>query len=195
MISIFFSNKAFLIKIQRKTQKTEFIYKKWCIYFYMFKLQSPSNFSPFDAMHLLRLFFHCSKQFLNLLILMPFSTSAIFCFTSPTSAKHFPLKTFFIQGNKKKVAKGDIRRVEREGHRGCAAFWSKIAEHSAQCGQVRSYIIMKWANTLKVSSKKIYWSRTQPLTTMPAGTLIHMGLYNTHLVGEACIIWSPPSRR
>ena len=38
----------------------------------MFKLQSPSKYSPFDAIHLSRCFFHCSKQFLNSLILMPF---------------------------------------------------------------------------------------------------------------------------
>ena len=29
-----------------------FIYKKLCIYSYMFKLQSPSKSSPFDAIHL-----------------------------------------------------------------------------------------------------------------------------------------------
>ena len=33
---------------------------------------------------------------LNLLILMPFSASAIFCFTSSTLAKHFLLRTFYI---------------------------------------------------------------------------------------------------
>ena len=37
--------------------KTEFMYKKLCIYPYMFKLQSPSKYSPFDAIHLLRCFF------------------------------------------------------------------------------------------------------------------------------------------
>ena len=31
----------------------------------MFKLQSPSKCSPFDAIHLLSRFSHCSKQFLN----------------------------------------------------------------------------------------------------------------------------------
>ena len=41
-------------------------------------------------------FFHCSKLFLNLSILMPFSASAIFGFTSSTSAKYFPLRTFFM---------------------------------------------------------------------------------------------------
>ena len=42
--------------------KMEFIYKKLCIYTYMFKLQLPSKYSPFDARHLSRCFFHCSKQ-------------------------------------------------------------------------------------------------------------------------------------
>ena len=30
--------------------------KKLCIYSYMFKLQSPSKYSPSDAIHLLRIF-------------------------------------------------------------------------------------------------------------------------------------------
>ena len=41
-------------------KKTEFIHKKLC-YFYMFKLQSPSKYSPWDAIHLLRLFFSLLK--------------------------------------------------------------------------------------------------------------------------------------
>ena len=53
-------------------------------------------------------FSHCTKQFLNLLILMPFSASAIFCFTSSTRTKHFPLRTFFIQGEKEKVTWSEI---------------------------------------------------------------------------------------
>ena len=87
------------------------IYKKLCIYSYMFKLQSPSRHSPFEVIHLLRCFSHCSKQFLNLSILMPFSASAGFfflvlvflvCFTSSTSTKCFPLRTFFIWGKQTK---------------------------------------------------------------------------------------------
>ena len=53
-------------------------------------------------------FSHCSKQFLNS-ILMVFSASAFclfVCLTSSTSAKHFTLRTFFIQGNKKKSCLG-----------------------------------------------------------------------------------------
>ena len=46
------------------------------------------------------IFSHGSKQFLNSSILKHFSDSAIVCCTSSTSAKHFPLRTFFILGNK-----------------------------------------------------------------------------------------------
>ena len=145
----------------RRTQKTEFIYKKLYIYFYMLKLQSTSKYSPLDAVHLLRRFFHCSKQFLNSLILMPFSTSAIFYFISSTSAKHFPLRTFFTQGGKCPLGPD---RVNREGGaQGHAIFGACIPP------------IMKWTNTLKESSKKIHWSQMQPLTPPPAGTLIQMG--------------------
>ena len=80
----------------------------------MFKLQSPLKYSWFDVMHLLRCFSHCSKQLLNSLILMPFSASAFFCFTSSTSTKCFPLKTFFIQGNKKRRLRW-WDQVNREG--------------------------------------------------------------------------------
>ena len=81
--------------------KLECIYKRLYIYSYMFKLQSPSKYSPFDAIHLSRHFFPTAqKQFLNSLILMSFSASAVFCFTFSTLAKHFPLRTFFIWENK-----------------------------------------------------------------------------------------------
>ena len=83
-----------------KTPQNLFV--KNCVYSYMFKLQSPSMYSPFDAIHLLRWFFYCSKQFLNLSILMPFSASALFCFTSSTSTKHFPLRAFFMGGGARK---------------------------------------------------------------------------------------------
>ena len=74
----------------RGTKNTlEFIYKKLCIYSYMFKLQSPSKHSPFARIHPFRLFFHCPKQFSNSLILTPCSDPAIICFISSTSAKRF----------------------------------------------------------------------------------------------------------
>ena len=63
---------------------------------------------------------------MNSLISMPFSISAVFCFTSSTLAKRFTLRNFFIQGNKKKVAWGEIRRIGRVGHGGHAIFGQKL---------------------------------------------------------------------
>ena len=64
---------------------------------------------------------------------MPFSASAVFCFISSTSAKGFPLRTFFIQRNKKSRSGQD--QVNREGEaQGSCRFWSKTAERSAWAG-------------------------------------------------------------
>ena len=43
------------------------------------------------------------KTAFELIDLMPFSVSIIYCFPSSTSAKRFPLRTFLIQGNNKKL--------------------------------------------------------------------------------------------
>ena len=102
-------------------------------------------------------------QFQCLLVLLPF-----FCFTSSISIKHFPLRTFFIQENKNKSCSRWIGRVGR--------FGVKTAGHSCGVGRcARKSPIMKWANALKESSKKIDGSRRQPLTTTPVGALIEMG--------------------
>ena len=45
--------------------------------------------------------------------------------------------------------------------------------HVGRC--VHKSSIVKWASALKEYSKKIHRSRRQPLTTMPAGTLIQVG--------------------
>ena len=74
----------------------------------MFKIQSLSKYSPLAAIHILRCFFHCSKQFLNPSILMPFSASAIFRFTSSALVKLFPLRAFYIGETKKRVPQGKI---------------------------------------------------------------------------------------
>ena len=60
-----------------------------------------SKYSLFDTIYLLRHFFYYSRQFLNSSILMLFSVSVLFCFTCFTLVRHFPLRTFFIQRNKK----------------------------------------------------------------------------------------------
>ena len=91
----------------------EFIYKKLCIYSYTFKLKSPSEHSPFDAIHLPRHFFHCSKQFLNtscLLVLLPF-------FVSPLPVQQtFPFEDFFHPGKEKKVTQGESGWIGRVRH-------------------------------------------------------------------------------
>ena len=69
------------------------------MYSYMFKFQSPSKYSPFDAIHLARIFSHCSEDLLNSLILMPFSAVAIFfLFYLFHKGKPFPLEGFFHSG-------------------------------------------------------------------------------------------------
>ena len=101
----------------------EFIYRNSCVYSHMFKLQSPSKHSPLDAIHLLRHFFHCSKQFLNLsswclFMLLPFFVSSL---PSPISSQNVSLYGLFSSGETKKVTWGEIgwiRRVEHGGHVG-----------------------------------------------------------------------------
>ena len=92
--------KWFKIKHMRGAPKNPWnlFIKKLLLYF---ETSVTLTFSPFDAIHLSTHSFHCSEQFLNLSILMPFSAFATFYFTSPTSSKHVLLRTFFIQGNKK----------------------------------------------------------------------------------------------
>ena len=148
-----------------------------CIYFPMFKPQSPSKYSPFDAIYLSRCFFHYSKQFLNSSMLMPFSASAIFCFTFSTLAKSFPLRTVLIWGNQKILL--GVRSGEQGGWgMGSCCFGSKTAEHSARCRQVCSLSHLTWNEQMHwkgVPKNIICWSQTRPLTTMPASVLIQMG--------------------
>ena len=97
-----------------------------CIYSYMLKLlHSPSKNSPFDAIQLLRCFFHCSEQFFSSLLLITFSASTIFCFTSSISAKHFSWSTFFI-GETEKVTWSKISWIGRVGHGGHAGFGQNL---------------------------------------------------------------------
>ena len=121
----------------------------------MFKLQSPSKYSPFDAIHLLRCFFHSSKQFSNSLILMPSIASGVFYFISSTSAKYFPLRSFLIQGNKKSHSGQDQVNTEGEAWKVMTFFGQKLLNAQCSVGRcARKSLFMKWANVLKDSSKK-----------------------------------------
>ena len=121
--------------IWRGTPKTKNLFIKSCVFILtclnVSHLQSSIWCSTPTEMFLL-LF-----KFLNLLIWMPFSASIIFCFTSSTLGKRFPLRTFFIWGNKKMLLGQD--QMNREGGAlGSCNFWSKTAEYSVWCGQVWS---------------------------------------------------------
>ena len=87
-------------------QNMGFIYKKLCIYPYMIKLQLPSKYGISTLLRQYTnqdIFFHCSKKFLNLLILMPFSASALFLFHLFHISKMFPFEDFFSPRETKKV--------------------------------------------------------------------------------------------
>ena len=150
-----------------------YLYKRLCIY-----STSSSKYSLFDAIHLSRRFSHCSEQFLNSSVLMPFSASPIFCFTSSMSPKCFPLRNFFIWGNKRKSRVG-WDQVNGEGEvQGSHCFFGRKLLHTqhsvGRCAH-KSSPITKWANTVKESLKKTHQSWTQPLTTTPGGPLMQMG--------------------
>ena len=81
-------------------------------------------------------------------------STAVFCFTSSTSAKCFPLRTLFIRGHTQKVTQGEIGWIGRVGHRGHAVF---LIKNCWKCGVgkcPRESPVMKWANALKESSER-----------------------------------------
>ena len=94
--------------IMREDSKKHGIYLlKNYIYFYIFKLQSPSKYSPFDVIHLLRHFLHCSKHF----ELVDFDAFYCFChflFHLFYISKTFPFEDFFSSGETKNVMWGKI---------------------------------------------------------------------------------------
>ena len=77
------------------------------------------------CINLSRGFFYLSKQVFNSSILMLFSTSAVFYFTSFTLAKSFSLRIFFIWGNKK-IIWGEIGCIGRVDHGVHAIFGQKL---------------------------------------------------------------------
>ena len=140
----------------REGTPPNWIYYKNCVFILTWLNFSHLEYAAFHAVPLSRCFFHCSNQFSTLSILMPFSASAIFCFTSSTSAKRFPLRTFSSRKTKKSHLGQD--RVNREGGtRGSGHFWSKTAEHST-CGVGRcprtSQNGQRWWKSLQKNSLK-----------------------------------------
>ena len=86
-----------------------------------------------------------------------------FCFTSFTSAKHFPLRTVFIQGNKQTNKKSGWDWVNREGGAwGSCCLGSKTAEHSVRCGQVCSKITH---HEMGKGAERVFKNSLKPNTT------------------------------
>ena len=131
--------KQHIYSTRRNQKNPELIYKKLCIYSYMFKLQSPSKYSPLDAIHPSRQFFHCSKHFLNS-ILMPFSASVILLFHLFHMDKTFPFEEFVHSGEQKKSYLELSWENREDGPQGSYHFWSKSAEYSARRGQAHSQV-------------------------------------------------------
>ena len=120
----------------------------------MFKFQAPSRYSPLDAIHLWRCFFHCSKHFSNLSVLMPFS-ACHFLFHLFHISKMFPFEDFFHPGTQKKVPRGEIGCMAGVEHGGHAIFSQKLMNTQHGVGRcAHKSPIMKWANTWRESSKK-----------------------------------------
>ena len=93
--------------VREDPPKWNLFIKKLCVYSYMFKLQSLSKYALWCNIPI-ETSFHCSEQFLNSLILMPFSAPAIFLFNLLNVSKMFPFEDFSHLGKQKKVAWGEI---------------------------------------------------------------------------------------
>ena len=101
-----------LMFVQRGTQKEQNLFIKSCVCSYMFKLQSPSEYFPFDVIHQSRRFLYCSKQFLNSSVLIPFVLLLFLVLFLPHRQNVF-LWGHFSSRETKKVAQGEIRWIRR----------------------------------------------------------------------------------
>ena len=132
--------KIFLLT-RRDPKKVDLIYKKKCIYSYMFKLSHLQS-----TLHLMQytyrdVFSTAQNRFLNFSILMPFSTSVLFCFISSISV-NISLWGLFSSGETKK-SHSEWDQVNREGGAwGSCHFGWKTDRHSVPHGS------MVWAGVL-----------------------------------------------
>ena len=120
----------------------------------MFKLQSPSKYSPFDAIYHTRHFFPLHKIVFELIHFDVFQCFTVFCFTSSTSVKCFPLRMFFYLRGKICFSGQDL--VTREGGaQGYAIFGQKLLNIQRGVGRCACKSpIMKWKCIERVLSKK-----------------------------------------
>ena len=137
----------------------------------MFKPQSLPKYSPFDTIHLWRLFSTAQDscwtcQFWCLLVFPPY-------FTSYTLAKSFPLRTLLSsKETKKKVAQGKIGWIRKVGYGVHAMFGQKLLTTQYGVGRCAGKSpIMKWANTCWKSLKKKFTEAKHSLS--PQHKLVH----------------------
>ena len=113
----------------------------------------------------------------------------LLCVSPCPSAKCFPFRTFFIQGNKEKVTRNKIG-----AWRSCLflvkncwtlrAVWAGgLLNHPSWVGQ------MCWGNLEKKNSLRL-----SAASHKVRGTVIQMGSWNTQLEREACTTRGLPSR-
>ena len=121
---------------RKDTPKMEFIYKKLCIYSHMFKLQSPSKYSPFDVVHLSKLFSTAQNSFWTCQFWCLFMLQLFYVSPLP-HRQNISLWGLFPFGKTDKSPLG-WDWVNRVGPGVLPLFWSKTAERSAWCGQVLS---------------------------------------------------------
>ena len=121
----------------------------------MFKLQSPSKYSPFDAKHLLRRIFQCSKQFwtcqlLCLLVLLLFFVSPL-----PHRQNLSLWGLFKICTNRKNCLWQD--QVNRDGgHGGHAGFGQNLLNTQHSVGRCACESpIMKCADMLSLQTNPL----------------------------------------
>ena len=155
-----------------------YLWKKLCVYPYMFKLQPSSKYSPCAAIHLLRCFSTAPNSFLTrqsgcLLVLLSF-------FVLPLPRlQNICLWGLFSSRETRKCCWGWDWVNREDGHGGRVVFGQKLLHTQCSAGRCAcESAIMKWANVLKESSKKfteakcslsqqcqlVHWHRWVPRT-------------------------------
>ena len=143
----------------------------------MFNLHPPSKYSPFDTIHLWRLFPTAQNNFWTCPIWCLLGLLLFFGLPLPHQQNISIWGLLFIKEKKNRVAWGKIWLIGKMGDRSHDIFGQKLLNTQPNVGRCTCKLpIMKGASTLNESSKtKFTETRTQPLTTTPAGALIQMG--------------------
>ena len=129
-----------------------------------------------------------TRQFWCFLVLLPF-----LCFTSSTLGKHFPLRSSFIWGNKKIVARGKIRWTGSVRHGGHAGFDQKLLH--MQCSMGGALLNHEMGKCIERVFKK-NWRKPKAASHNNASWCTDTdGFQNTHLAGATWTTVCLPSRR